>query len=116
MSNRPEDYDYVPLDPEDEFDKALIEIKEIHNKKKADYSDKNNRFSNFDMSALFAGISVPQTFEVLIGTKQARIIELTKPGKVANNESLVDSYLDRAIYCILAYVYMKDHVKDGSNG
>ena len=95
----------ITLDPSDNFDAALIKIKQIHDKKKADYSDPKDRFSNFVLSANFANITVPQTFEVLIGTKQARLIELTRPGRVAQNESIEDTLLDRAVYCILAYVY-----------
>jgi hypothetical protein len=99
--------DKIALDPSDEFDSALIIIKAMHDKKRADYSDPDNRFSNFELSSTFANVSVPQTFEVLLGIKQARLIELLKSNKEPNNESLLDTYLDRAIYAILAYVYMK---------
>jgi hypothetical protein len=104
--------DKITLDPSDEFDSALIIIKALHDKKRADYSDPNNRFSNFEIASAFANVGVPQTFEVLLGVKQARLIELLKSNKEPNNESLLDTYLDRAVYAILAYVYMRG---DNSN-
>lgn len=96
---------FLSLDKNDEFDSVLIRIKEIHDRKKADYSRVGNRFSNFEYAASAAGITPYQSFEVLIGVKQARLIELTQPGRVAQNESLEDTLLDRAVYCVLALAY-----------
>jgi len=96
--------EFVTLSRDDEFDRVLIKMKEIHDKKKEDYSDINNRFSNFEYSAQASGITVAQVFEVLISTKQARLIELMK-GKVPKNEPIGDTLLDRAVYCVLAYAY-----------
>lgn len=87
------------------FDVALLKIKELHEKKKADYSNPADRFSNFKYSAYHANITPQQAIEVLVGVKCARIAELTKPGREPQNESLSDTYLDRAVYAILAYVY-----------
>lgn len=97
--------DKITLNPQDEFDSTLIKIKEIHDKKKADYSKVGDRFSNFEYAAKAAKISTMQSFEVLIGVKQARLIELFQPGKLVLNESIADTLIDRAIYCILAYTY-----------
>lgn len=95
----------VTLDPKDEFDRVLITMKAIHDKKKADYSNPLDRFSNFTYAGKAAGIPAQYTFEVLIGVKQARLIELMQPGRKANNESVEDTLLDRAIYCTLAYAH-----------
>lgn len=90
----------------DTFELVLEDIKRIHNLKKADYSDPNNRFSNFEEAAFVANITVEQTFEVMIGIKQARIKQLLQPNRIPQNESLLDSYRDRAVYSILALVYL----------
>ena len=90
---------------EDPFTDALIRIKEIHDKKRADYSEKTNRFSNFEYAAKAANTTPHQAFEILIGVKQARLIELTQPGRIAKNESLEDTLLDRAVYSVLVYAY-----------
>ena len=97
--------------PIDEFEEALQRIREVHNKKKADYSSKNNRYSNFELASQFSGVPTPQTFEVLIGIKQARLLELFQPGRTAYNEPIEDTLLDRAIYSILAYCYFKKGIK-----
>lgn len=95
----------VELDPADEFDSVLIKMKEIHDRKKADYSSILNRFSNFEFAGQFSGVTTAQTFEVLIGIKQARLVELSKPGREIKNEPLEDTLLDRAVYCVLALAY-----------
>ena len=41
----------------------------------------------------------------LLGVKTARIIEFRKKNTVPLNESLADTYLDRAVYAILAYMF-----------
>lgn len=97
------------IDPEDDFDSVLIEIKKMHDSKREDYSDKFDRFSNFREAAEAANIPVTAAFEVLIGVKQARLKQLTKPDrtKSPNNEPIIDTLLDRAVYAILAYAYYK---------
>lgn len=97
----------LTLDPKDEFDRTLIAMKIIHDKKKADYSSKKDRFSNFLFASAFSGINIEQTFEVLIGIKQARLLELIQTGKIPVNESIQDTLLDRAVYCVLALAYWK---------
>lgn len=89
----------------DEFELAIAKIKEIHNRKKADYSSREDRYSNFRLAGIFSDLPPWKTFEVLIGVKQARLIELLKPGRTCYNEPIEDTLLDRAIYSILAYTF-----------
>ena len=102
----------LEFDPMNPFDVALIKIKKLHDKKKADYSNPADRFSNFKVSANHANITPQQAIEVLIGIKCARLAELTKPDREPQNESLSDTYLDRAVYAILAYVYYDESIKE----
>lgn len=99
------DHAVMSLDPADIFDAALIKMKSIHDRKKADYSDPEDRFSNFKEAAEYAGVTVEQTFDVLIGIKQARIKQLSQPGRDVQNEPLIDTHLDRAVYATLAFAW-----------
>lgn len=99
------DHAVMQLDPADLFDGVLIKMKEIHAKKKADYSSPEDRFSNFREAAEEAGVTVEQVFAVLIGIKNARIRQLEQPGRDVQNESLLDTYLDKAVYSVLAFAW-----------
>jgi len=92
------------------FEKCLKELKKTHEKKNADYADNKNPYSNFEYSARVAEPftnPVDKSFATLIGTKLARISELTKPRRSPNNESLDDSFLDLANYCTIWWSYYR---------
>lgn len=95
----------TPGTPRNYFNEAMALIQAMHDKKVHDYARSDNEFSNFEASADFAGVSVQDSFNILIGTKQARLLELTKNTKEPKNESILDTYLDRAVYAIIAYAY-----------
>lgn len=78
---------------------------ELHDKKNHDYASDNNPYSNFEFAAHYAGITVDQVFDVMIGVKQARLIELTSAGKTPNNESIWDTKRDLAVYAMLKASY-----------
>lgn len=68
-----------------------------------DYSKSDNPHSNFEYAAM---VSVPfsdelKPYAMLIGTKLARIAELTYAKKDIKNESLKDSIIDLVNYCAL---------------
>lgn len=100
--------DRVYLRPDDEFERVLIEMVELHNKKKHDYARQTDRFSNFVESAKFSGVEPWQVFEVLLGVKQARL-NVLRLGVNPNCESMRDTYLDRAIYAVLALAFLDNH-------
>ena len=102
-----------------EVEVVLEEILEIHRKKAADYSRPEEAFSNFIEAAEQSGVTPLDTVEVLIGIKTARIKNLRSKLKgdleeqmttKVNNEPLADSYLDRAVYAIIAYAMAKKWV------
>lgn len=93
------------------FSKLMREFEEIHNAKSADYAEDDNVYSNFEFAANYAGITVEQAFMVLLGVKVARMKELQK-GKTPNNESLLDTYKDHAIYAAILTAYVISHSKE----
>lgn len=90
----------------DYFKLALDEMQRVHDKKRFDYSSELDAFSNFRFAAEFSNVPPEFTFEVLLGVKQARLINLMSgEGKTPLNESILDTLLDRANYAALAYAY-----------
>ena len=87
------------------FHELLATMARTHDLKNADYAEDGNPYSNFEFAAEFAGVSVEQVFDVLIGVKQARLHVLTKPGKTPNHESIDDTRLDQAVYVTLKASY-----------
>ena len=87
------------------FLKALDMMREIHERKNADYSVEDNPFSNFEFAAAHAGVTVDQVFLVLDGIKIARMKNLQESGKKPNNESLLDTFMDRATYATIHWAY-----------
>lgn len=92
-----------------EFIEILEASKAIHLKKNQDYANDNNSFANFERSSeLISWFQNPidRSFIALIGTKLARIAEL-RDGRIPNNESLDDSFIDLVTYCGLWAAYVK---------
>ena len=90
--------------PSKEFTQILQKMQEIHNRKNHDYSNDSNPFSNFDItSELVQHFKKPidQTFIGIIGIKLARLAELLSTDKIPNNESIDDTFIDLANYCVL---------------
>jgi hypothetical protein len=79
------------------FNSLLDQMKEIHDRKNSDYSEDSNPYSNFEFAAQYAQIPVYKVYLVLEAVKTARLHQLHS-GKVAKNESINDTYLDKATY------------------
>ena len=94
------------------FDQLLDEMRALHARKNQDYASDTNPFSNFEEAAEEAGVEVADVFAVLIGIKNARIRELERSGKTPQNESLMDSYLDRCMYVALDLAYRRQQIAD----
>ncbi|RLF68082.1 MAG: hypothetical protein DRN26_00615 [Thermoplasmata archaeon] len=84
----------------------LQEIKELHNKKNADYSEEGNPLSNFYECEKF-GIPAWKGCLVRISDKTSRIFRLAAKGKAeVKEESIIDTLKDLAVYsliCIILY-------------
>lgn len=81
---------------------VINEMKEIFERKNADYAGNRSEFFNFEYAALVAGPfedPVDRTFAVMIGVKLGRLIALQ--GREAQNEAVEDTYKDLATYAAL---------------
>lgn len=95
-----------------DFINLLDEMKEIHERKSHDYAKESDSYSNFRESATIAGVDVPTSFFVLIGTKISRLRNLIASGKNAKNESLIDSAKDLTVYCALLTSFLVKEERD----
>ncbi len=100
------------------FKRLLDHMLDLHDRKNSDYARSDNPYSNFDYSATVIAPftqDIDRAFVTLISTKLARIAELRK-GKVPQNESLQDSFIDLAVYtAIWASMYCKFGPQDGTD-
>lgn len=89
--------------------RAIQTIQDTFAKKNADYADKSSWRSNFDQVAkqmcFKDGVDSADT---LIAVKQARLQALRANGTSPKNESLIDTYLDRMVYAVIAYALVLD--------
>ena len=85
-----------------EFDALLKKMGEIHDKKRADYTD-GDPLGNFN-EAWRVGVTPLQGIMVRIGDKYSRACNIIKNrGKhEVEDETLEDTLLDLANYCLLA--------------
>jgi hypothetical protein len=83
------------------FHALLQRMAVMHDKKNHDYAKAGNPYSNFEEAAAYANTDTDTVFKVMLGIKMARINELQGSGKQPNNESLLDSILDLAVYAAL---------------
>jgi len=83
----------------------------IIEKKNNDYASNTDAFSNFKFCSDFAGCSVEQVFSVFLAVKFARLKELLN-GKEAKNESIEDTLIDLANYCVLYKIYRDENIQN----
>lgn len=100
--------DIITLDPTDPFDAALIPIVEINRRKRADYAKDDDPFSNFETTAFMLGMDEFGSVESALFNmlqKIARLQSLRLNGRMTDtsNESVMDTYLDLAVYGIITY-------------
>lgn len=90
------------LNPDDEFEKHLIDIVAMNRRKRADYASEENIYNNFDYvaGATQGMVSALEYCDIMVTMKNGRLMNLR--GKEAANETVEDTYVDRAVYAILA--------------
>jgi len=89
------------------FSGLLHDMAQLHDQKNHDYAHDENPYSNFEEAAKEVDVSVHTVFAVMIAIKNARIRELERAGKDPQNESLLDSYMDRCMYTALDLSYRR---------
>jgi hypothetical protein len=105
----------ITLDPNDPFDAALIPIVETNRRKRKDYAKDGDPFSNFKVTSQGLGMAEfgpteAALFNVL--QKLARLQSLRANGRLRDtaNEAVIDTYLDLAVYAIIAYaIALQEH-------
>lgn len=96
------------LDPNDPFDAALIPIVETNRRKRKDYAADGDPFSNFKVTSQgmgMAGFGPTEAAIFNVLQKLARLQSLRTNGRIHDtaNEAVIDTYLDLAVYSIIAY-------------
>jgi hypothetical protein len=96
------------LDPNDPFDAALIPIVETNRRKRKDYAKDGDPFSNFKVTSQgmgMAGFGPTEAAIFNVLQKLARLQSLRTNGRLRDtaNEAVIDTYLDLAVYAIIAY-------------
>lgn len=90
---------------------ALGVIEEIFGRKNADYAADSNWRSNFADVASQMDWSDLDAVDALIAVKQARLKSLRINGRAPANEAVADTYLDRAVYAVIALAML---IEDGA--
>lgn len=103
----------IELDRNDPFEAAVADMVELNRKKRADYTTGNDLLWNFRYQSEEMGLDVVECVNFLIAVKQGRIKALQRLNrKKPKNESLEDTYIDRAVYSVLALVALREGVND----
>lgn len=107
-AENPADSVAVALDPSDPFDAALIDIVKLNRSKRGDYAKDGDIFSNFRDAGRTCGLDAGKIVDVMLGIKAARLVALEQNNREPNNESVLDTILDRAVYGIIGYAIAKE--------
>lgn len=107
----------MELDANDPFDSAVIKLVAMNRKKRADYAADSDWASNFrDVASNLAmsGFGPAESALVLLLTKVARLRSLRLNGRMddPNNESVLDTYLDLAVYAIIVFALINEATDD----
>jgi soluble P-type ATPase len=101
------------LEEEDPFEKVLLEIVSLQRNKAQDYAADGDTLKNMREVVQMLGIkeyTVVEDCNAMVHRKSARINNLR--GRSARNESVRDSYVDRAVYAILAIVALDEETPE----
>lgn len=95
------------LNPDDPFERVIMDMVATNRRKRADYAVDGSPWSNFDDTANALGIpgfTPVDSVNFNIEQKSARLRSLRKNGRMQDprNESVTDTYLDRAVYSVIA--------------
>ena len=95
----------IVLNPEDPFEAALVEIVLTNRRKRADYAHDGSPFSNFEFTGGVVGITASEAAIFNVAQKLARLSALKANGRTKDprNEAVDDTYLDLAVYGVIAY-------------
>jgi hypothetical protein len=97
----------LKLNPEDPFERVLVDMVAMNRRKRRDYALDGSPFSNFDTSSAALGLDGFGPVESAVfnvAQKMARLRSLRANGRMndTSNETVDDTYLDLAIYACIA--------------
>jgi uncharacterized HAD superfamily protein len=87
---------------------ALSTARDTFARKNADYAKDDAWRSNFDAIASQMGFDAVAACDTLIAVKQARLQALKANDRDPSNEAVIDTYLDRMVYSIIAFALLLD--------
>lgn len=94
------------MDRYQRFNDLLIEMKELHDSKGADYEGKGRPYENIRASEQW-GVE-PWKMAMMRVSEKMRRIQSYANGTTLNNESVFDSLKDCSILCMIAYVLLEE--------
>jgi hydroxymethylpyrimidine pyrophosphatase-like HAD family hydrolase len=100
------------LDTSNAFERVLFNMAELQRRKAQDYAADGDILKNMREVVAALGIkdyTVIEDCNAMVIRKTARISNLR--GRSASNEPLYDSYLDRAVYAVLAVVALEENTE-----
>jgi hypothetical protein len=94
------------FEPQDEYERVLVEMVELHRRKAHDYGTLDDPYNNLRASVDF-GIPPWVGCMLRCNDKMQRVKAFIEKGKLLN-ESLEDNLMDMAVYPILALVLLRE--------
>ena len=93
------------------LEQVLSEIREMHDRKQADYGRENDPFANVRSSVEWG---VPGWVGALVrGTDKIKRLQKAARGSSLKNESIEDSLIDLIVYAIIALIlWREEHGRD----
>lgn len=91
------------------FYTLLDEMADTHSRKNHDYAEQSDPLSNFREVAEATNLNPFQVLHVFVATKCSRIKQLTKKANLVVGESIKDSLLDLAVYCLLWIIHIEEY-------
>ena len=98
---------HVCAEPESRFEQLLAQMKELHDKKKADYTGTSGDLIwNYRSSAKLAGITTAQGMFARLCEKVIRISSVLSNGGATQvtDETITDTYFDLAVISLLSII------------
>lgn len=106
----PLDHHYS-LDPDNPVHAVLIKIAKMNDRKGADYATDVDPWSNFRDQANHFNIALYEAADFSELQKLSRLKALRHNGRAPANEALEDTYLDKAVYAVLACAMHQEFLK-----
>jgi hypothetical protein len=94
----------------DQIADAVQQMVSTFKSKNGDYSTSDTQWaSNFLMTSQYLGMPPWVSCDFNEVQKLARLTALRSRGKEPNNEAIQDTYLDKAVYAMIAYALLLHH-------